>query len=294
VGKKERFMAISGIFIAIGIVSMIMHGGLKTGIDFSGGTEVHVRFPKEVTADHLRAAVEKAKLGEPVVQQIGIASDNEYLVRVAASSDTSKSVATEIRQALDQAFGADTYKVLREDIVGPRAGRDLRMQGLYAVLLSFLGILIYVGIRFDFKFGVGAIVALVHDTLILLTLFSLLNKEISLTIIAAILTVIGYSMNDTVIVFDRVRENMRLVRTKSFAEVINLSVNETLSRTILTSTTVMLVSVVLFFLGGSVLHDFAFCLIVGVIAGTFSSIYIAAPIVIYMQKSKGAPVKKKR
>lgn len=286
VGKKNIALAISAVIIIIGIVSMVSKGGLRLGIDFSGGTEVHVRFAKPVEADDVRKATEAAKLGEPTVQSIGQPGDNEYLVRVSALGEATASPAAAIVEALNKQFGAESFTVLREDAVGPRAGQDLRAQGLYAILLSFLGILIYVAIRFDFKFGVGSIVALLHDTLIVLAAFSLFNKEITLTVIAAILTVIGYSMNDTVIVFDRIRENMRTMRQKKFSEVVNKSINETLSRTILTSLTMLLVTATLYLFGGSVLNDFAFTLLIGVFAGTYSSIYIAAPVVIGWQKDK--------
>lgn len=286
IGKRNFFMALSGILIAVGLVSMLAHQGLSFGIDFTGGTEVHVRFKQAVQTDDIRAAVDALKLGETTVQQIGITTDNEFLVRVPTVSEGTKSVATQVEAALAQKFGAGSFTVLKEDLVGARAGQDLRRQGLLAVLLSFIGILIYIGVRFDFKFALGAIIALFHDTLVVLTFFSLLGKEITLTVIAAILTIIGFSVNDTVVVFDRIRENMRLLRLKSFSEIINTSINETLSRTILTSGTVLLVSIVLFFLGGSVLHDFAFAMIVGVVAGTYSSIYIAAPVVLLWSKRK--------
>lgn len=285
VGKKTIAMGISLLIIAIGIVSMVSKGGLRLGIDFTGGTEVHVRFNKSVEADQVRKATATVNLGEPIVQSIG-QEGNEYLVRVSAIGEKDAGPAAAIIDALKKEFGADSLTVLREDAVGPRAGQDLRAQGLYAILLSFLGILIYVAIRFDFKFGVGSIVALVHDTLVVLAVFSLFDREITLTVIAALLTVIGYSMNDTVIVFDRIRENMRTMRSKKFSEVVNRSVNETLSRTILTSLTMFIVVVTLYLFGGSVLNDFAFTLLIGLFAGTYSSIYIAAPVVIAWEKDK--------
>jgi preprotein translocase subunit SecF len=301
VGKRYIFMGISLLIILLGVGAAVAKGGVRLGIDFTGGTEVHLRFNKAVHADESRAAVEKAQLGEPVVQQIGEPNANEYLIRVSATAKTEKTggekpPAEKIKDTVNEKFGVDSYHVLREDAVGPRAGNDLRLQGLYAILLSFVGILIYVGIRFDFKFGVGAIVALVHDVALILTLFIVFDKEITLTIIAALLTVIGYSMNDTVIVFDRIRENMRTMRTKKFSEVVNRSVNETLSRTILTSLTMFIVTIVLYLAGGSVLHDFAFALTAGVIVGTYSSIYIASPVVIFWQKDTvvAATQKKRR
>lgn len=286
VGKRKIFLGLSLVIIAIGVIAMVAKGGLRLGIDFTGGTEVHVRFAKPVHADEVRKATEAAKLGEPTVQQIGQPGDNEYLVRVSTLGEAKASPAAAIVASLKQTFGEGSFTVLREDAVGPRAGKDLRAQGLYAILLSFLGILIYVAIRFDYKFGVGAIVALLHDVLIILAAFALLNKEVTLTVIAAVLTVIGYSMNDTVIVFDRIRENMRTMRQKKFSEVVNKSINETLSRTILTSLTMLLVTVTLYLFGGSVLNDFAFVLLIGVFAGTYSSIYIASPIVITWEGDK--------
>ncbi len=288
ISKRRLMLGISIAIIVAGIIATVLRGGLPMGIDFTGGTEVHVQFNQEVAAGDVRSAVEGLGLGETVVQGIGLQGDNEYLVRVAAVEvENAPSVAAVIEGSLDEKFGAGSYKVLREDLVGPRAGEDLRRQGLFAVILSFLGILIYVGFRFDFKFAAGAILALVHDTLVVLAFFAFFGKELNLTVIAAILTIIGFSINDTVVIYDRIRENMRLIRTKTFAEIVNASLNQTLGRSVLTSATLFVVSLILFFVGGSVLNDFAFTMIVGVVAGTYSSIYIAAPVVIDWHTRKG-------
>jgi preprotein translocase subunit SecF len=292
ISRRKLFIGISAAVILLGVISVAVQGGLRLGIDFTGGSEVHLRFTQDVNANEIRQAANELQLGEAVVQQIGLAEDNEYLVRVPAIEVVDgESVAQRIENRLAERLGAESFTVLREELVGPRAGSELRQQGILAVLLSFIGILLYVGIRFDFKFAVGAIVALFHDTLIVLAVFSFFDKELTLTVIAAILTIIGFSINDTVIIYDRIRENMRLLRTKSFAEIVNISLNETLARTVLTSFTLMAVAVVLYFLGGSVLNDFAFTMIIGVIVGVYSSIYIAAPIVIGWHQRKRIKVK---
>jgi preprotein translocase subunit SecF len=295
VGKSKIAIAVSVLIVLIGIASLVARGGFNMGIDFTGGTELHVGFKTAVEPNQVRDAARDANLGDPSVQRIGADEQNEYLIRVATVNEDAKSSPLEaLEGALNEKFGADSYTVLREDVVGPRAGQDLRNQGMWAVLLSILGILIYIGVRFDFKFGAGAILALVHDTLIMLAFFSLFQVEITLTIIAAILTIIGFSVNDTVIVFDRIRENMRSMRTKKFSEVVNKSVNETFSRTLLTSLTMLMVTVVLYLWGGTVLRDFAFALIVGVVAGTFSTIYIASPFVIWWTKDAVVTARRKK
>ncbi len=291
IGKAKPAIALSVLIIAAGIVSMAIQG-LNLGIDFSGGTEIHVRFTEEVSANEIRAAASKAGRGDPVVQSIGGGGD-EFLIRVPEAGGMAESPALALEAALKAEFG-EGFNVLREELVGPQAGRELRAQGIYALLLSFIGILIYVGIRFDFRFGVGSILAIVHDTLIVFAALSLTGKEITLTIIAAVLTVIGYSINDTVIIFDRIRENMRLTRSRPFGDVVNRSINETLARTLLTSFTLFIVVIVLFLFGGSVLHDFAFVLLIGVVTGTYSTIFIATPLLVYWQKKQVATAKRRR
>lgn len=294
VAKRKIMLAFSGGVILLGILSMLFQGGLRTGIDFSGGTEVHLQFTEAVAPDRIRGPVDQLGYGEAVVQRIGLADDNEYLVRVPEVPARGESIANVIRDTLTEEFGEGAFIVQAEEVVGPRAGRELRQQGFLALAMSFIGIMIYIGIRFDIKFASGAIAAVLHDTLFIVTIFSLLGKEVTLTVIAAILTIIGYSINDTVVVFDRIRENRRFLRTKTFGDVINLSVNETLPRTVLTSFTVLLVVVVLYLFGGSVLHDFAFTMLIGVIVGTYSSVFVAAPLVLEWHNRGKKPAEKRR
>ncbi len=201
-----------------------------------------------------------------------------------------KELQAKVEQAMTGQFGAGQYEIRRIEFVGPKVGKDLTQKAILAIIFSWIGMLIYIAWRFEFRYGLGGIIALVHDTIITIGALSLLNKEFTLTIVAALLTIIGYSINDTIVVFDRIRENRKKDIKRSLGDIINASVNETLSRTILTSFTVFLVLLALFFLGGPVIHDFAFALLVGVVIGTYSSIFIASPIVLVfenLQISKG-------
>ena len=199
-----------------------------------------------------------------------------------------------IKEGLRKAFGEGSFEIRRVEMVGPKVGKDLRQKGIKAIIFALIGILIYVSWRFEFRFAVGAVVALAHDVMITLGVFSLLDKEISLPVLAAFLTIVGYSLNDTIVVYDRIRENMRKRGNEPFSRVINRSINETLSRTILTSLTTLIVVVVLFVLGGGVIHNFALALLVGIIVGTYSSIYVASPVVLYWQREGDRGKKKKK
>lgn len=253
--------------------------GLQYGIDFAGGTLIQVRFQQAVTVGTVRSALDRVQLGESVIQQFG--DPQEYLVRVPASSGGLEEVSRRVDAGLREA-SLPSFEIRRLEFVGPQVGEDLRLQAVYAVLAGMAGILIYTAIRFDFKGGVAAIVALIHDVLVALSAISLTNREMSLPILAALLTIVGYSINDTIVVFDRIRERRgRGVRKgETLAHVINTAINQTLSRTLLTSLTVFLVVAVLYVFGGEVLRDFAFALLVGVVTGTYSSIFVAAPIIV--------------
>jgi preprotein translocase subunit SecF len=192
------------------------------------------------------------------------------------------------------AFGKGSYEIRRVEVVGPKVGKDLTKKGLLAIVFSWVGMLIYIAWRFEFRYAAGGILALVHDVIITVGIFSILNKEFDLTIVAALLTIIGYSINDTIVVFDRIRENTRKNIKQTLGDTINASINQTLSRTILTALTVFLVVVVLFFFGGAVIHDFAFALLVGVIIGTYSSIFIASPIVLVWENIRPSNIKRKK
>jgi preprotein translocase subunit SecF len=269
----------------VGMVSVYLHGGLNYGIDFAGGTMVHVKFPAPTQIADLRAALSRPDLREVVVQDVG-QGGREFQVRVlGAEQGGSTAIADAIKAGLREKFGEGTYDILRVETVGPKVGKDLWRDATLAVLAATLVMGAYIAVRFELRFGIGAAVALIHDVLITIGALSIANMEFDLTTVAALLTVVGYSVHDTVIVSDRIRENMRKMRRERLATIMNLSINETLSRTLITSGTAVLVTAALFVLGGTVIHSFAFTLLVGFIVGTYSSIYVASPIVLYLERS---------
>ncbi|PLX96311.1 MAG: protein translocase subunit SecF [Desulfuromonas sp.] len=287
VGKRNMAFMISVLLILIGIGSLIMKGGPNYGVDFAGGTLVQLRFEKNTTPSEIKDALIPAVLDAATVQQFGDDA-NEYLIRAQESDNGLQGLGTKILAALEPVYGAGQVDMRRIEMVGPQVGQELRKQGLMAILYAMIGILVYITWRFEFRFAIGAIVALVHDVLLTLGAFSLFGKEIDLPIIAAFLAIIGYSLNDTIIVYDRIRENVGKYHDSGFAVTVNRSINETLSRTILTSGTTLLVVVALFLVGGGVIHNFAFALLVGVVVGTYSSIFVASPILIaWQEKSAG-------
>jgi preprotein translocase SecF subunit len=279
IGMRRWAYVLSAAVTLAGLAHIAYKGGLQYGIDFAGGTLMQVRFEKAVTVDQVRTALDRVRLGESVIQQFG--DPQEYLVRVPAGAGgldvVSKRLDTGFREA-----GLPTFEVRRLEFVGPQVGQDLQLQAIYAVLAGMAGILIYTAVRFDFRGGVAAIIALLHDVLVALSAISLTNREMSLPVLAALLTIVGYSINDTIVVFDRIREQRGrgLRKGETLATVINVAINQTLSRTILTSLTVFMVVLVLFIFGGEVLRDFAFALLVGVVTGTYSSVFVAAPIIV--------------
>ncbi len=283
---RFRFVAlvISWILIAVGIASFILHGGPNWGVDFSGGVMVQLRFKTPQPIDTIRAALNNVQLGDSTIQDFGGAG-TEFLVRLPVEVSETAGISDTLKRGLEEKFGKDAFEVLRVELVGPRVGRELRQRALLAVVFSTVLMGAYIWLRFEFRFGVGAAIALVHDVLIAAGALSLLNYEIDLTVVAALLTVVGFSVHDTVIVCDRIRENMRKSRRDPMATIINRSINETLSRTVLTTGTAILVILALFFLGGNIIRGFAFTLLVGFIVGTYSSIYIASPIVLWMERT---------
>jgi preprotein translocase subunit SecF len=277
--------------IIIGIASLVWHGGPNYGIDFSGGTLIQIKFKSDTNTDKIRQAFQSAGFEGSIIQDYG---PKEVMVRTPETGKNAASLSSDVEKASTSAFGAGNYEVRRIEMVGPKVGRDLTRKAILAIIFSWLGILIYVGIRFEFRYALGGILALVHDVLITITFLSLFNKEFDLNVVAALLTIVGYSINDTIVIFDRIRENARKNIKQSLTEIINASVNQTLSRTILTSFTVFVVLLVLFFFGGQVIHDFAFALIVGTISGVYSTVFIASPIVLLFEKIKPSGLKKKK
>jgi len=290
IGKFKIFLGLSLVVIGIGIISIIVKGGLQYGVDFAGGTLVQIKFSSPVEISRIRENLRGITTGELTVQ--GFGEEHEYLIKIAGLGANIENLPDKVQTNLERGFGKGNFEIRRIEMVGPRVGKDLREKANLAITFSLIGMLIYIWWRFEFRFGVGALIALAHDVLVTVGALSLTNKPIDLQIIAALLTIVGYSVNDTIVVCDRVRENMRKMAREKLAKIINVSINETLGRTILTSGTVFLVLLALFFIGGSVIHDFSFAMLIGTVAGSYSTIYIAGPIVIYWEKV--FPSKKKK
>jgi len=291
-GKRRIAITCSSLFILAGLVSLIVRGGPNYSIDFSGGTGITLRFAKPISEGQVRSILNEIKLGDSEVKTIaGGGSHPDILIRVketAVETGTVTLVENNIRKAIPD----NPFEVLQIEKVGPKVGKELKGKAVWAMVVSLIGILIYLAWRFEFKFAVGAVIATAHDLLVMMGLFSIMNLEMSLAIVAAFLTIAGYSINDTVVVYDRIRENIKKLRSATFFDVINISINETLSRTILTGSTTLMVLIVLFFLGGQVIHDFSFALLIGILVGTYSSIFIAAPILLEWEQISGTKRKK--
>jgi preprotein translocase subunit SecF len=288
-GKKWYFLGFSLIFSVAGILSMLFWHGIPRGIDFRGGTQITVHFDSTPNEDHIRSAMDAAGLHDARIQRISGANQqasNNVIVSLPLSTaqDTAHDQGrAAVENALSAHYHDSGFSVQAVDIVGPTAGKQLTHQAWLATLYSLLGMLIYLWFRFELIYGIAAVVAVFHDTLITVGAFSLTNQEISLTVIAAILTLIGYSMNDTIVVFDRIRENLALSRREKLADVVNRSINQTLSRTVLTSGLTFLTVLSLYLFGGEVLHGFSFALVIGILIGTYSSIAVAAPMLVAYQ-----------
>jgi preprotein translocase subunit SecF len=277
-------ITLSLALILLGVASLVYNGGPNYGVDFVGGTVVHVKFTQPTAIADIRQALATTNIAGGTVQDFG-QGGTEFLIRLPVAEAVTEDAATKVQQGLVGKFGEQAFEVRRIEAVGPKVGRDLQRKAILAIAFSALVMGVYVAVRFEPRFGVGAAVALFHDVLITVGALSLMNIEFDLTVVAALLTVVGFSVNDTVIVCDRIRENMRKMRREGLLNIINRSINDTLSRTIITNGTAILVVIVLFFLGGEVIHGFAFTLLVGFIVGTYSSIYVASPIVLLWEKA---------
>lgn len=283
VGKIKLAVVLSWVVILIGLGSMVFKGGLSYGVDFSGGILVQVKFNESTSAGDIKQALKDLNLGGVAVQAFGDEA-NEFMIRAQSSTAEVSSLSDSVKQSLEQTYGAGSVDVRRAEMVGPQVGKDLRKKGILAVVYAMIGTLIYIAWRFELQFAIGAILALVHDVLITLGAFSLFNKEIDLPIIAAFLAIIGYSLNDTIIIYDRIRENRGRYSKESFPVIVNRSINETMSRTIMTTGTTLLVVIALFIFGGGVIHNFAFALLIGINVGTYSTIFVASAFVIAWEK----------
>ena len=283
--SKQKFTGFLSIALMVaGIASLIMKGGPLLSIDFTGGTVAQVKFEKPVELGQLRETL--SDYGFKGAEIVEFGSPDEILIKTQFSGSSS-----EISEKLTLALG-NSFTLRRVESVGPKIGKELQTDALKAIGLALLLILIYITFRFDRYYALGSVMALIHDVLITLGVFSLLDYEINLSIIAAFLTIVGYSLNDTIVVFDRIRENIPKFMKKTLNDVVNISLNETLIRTVITSLTTMMVVVILFLWGGKVINLFAFALIIGVFVGTYSSLFVASPVMVYFEKRSAGPYRK--
>ena len=281
IGKRNISFVISAIISIIGIIGIIQisRGAANMGIDFSGGTSMQLKFTKPLPIADARAALHKNGIAKAELQEIK--DGNKLLIKIDKNTSLALGKAAEaVQTAFKKEFADNTFTVESSTEIGPSIGDKLRKDTLMAVVISLLGIILYIAWRFDFKFGIGATLATMHDCLAMIAVFYVMNKEINLLFITAVLTIAGYSLTDTVVVFDRIRENLHKNLKGAMHNIFNLSINEVLSRTIVTSLTVFLAAASLFFFGGEVIHDFSFALLIGVLVATYSSVFVASPIVV--------------
>jgi len=285
IGARRKAMLLSAAVILIGLGSMVVHRGLKTSIDFAGGALVEIRLEQPIPLQDLRTFMSESGFDGAEVTHFG--AENEYLIKIKAVGDAAN-VAEEIKDVLSAGITGQEIDIRRTETVGPRIGAELKTAAFWAIIYSLVGILVYITWRFQLRFAIAAIIALIHDVTFTLGFFSLIGMEVSLAVIAAILTIVGYSLNDTIVVFDRIRENLHGKRRENYAGLVNSSINETLSRTIITSLTTLLVVLSLVIFGGAVIRDFAITLMIGIVVGTYSSIFIASPVLVEWQNYKAA------
>jgi|ERR1043166_2256283 preprotein translocase subunit SecF len=282
--KYRHIAVILSSVVNLAVLALLLFKGPNLGVDFAGGTVVQVRFNQKVTIPEVRQALGPLGEGDTVIQDFGQEGSNEFLVRLQKTSVELGALGDQIRNALTQRFGPQGFEIRRIESVGPKVGSELRQKGTWSIIAATIMMGIYIWLRFQLRFGLGAVIALIHDVLVTIGALMVAGYEFDLTIIAALLTVVGYSVNDTVIVCDRVRENMRKVKRESLESIINTSINETLGRTIITTGTALLVLFALFILGGGVIRPFAFALLVGFFSGVYSTIFIATPVILFWEK----------
>lgn len=274
---------VSAVLIIVGLVSLVMRGGPNYSVDFAGGLMMRIAFEQPVDVGQLRQVIADATQQTPEVTQ-DIDEEGNYIIRIERLEQAvGQEAADQIQTALAQVFSGNPLTIRSVEDVGPKVGAELRTKAIWAIMWAMLGILIYISWRFELRFAVVSVMTLFHDVLLVLGLFSLLNIEISLVIVGALLTIVGYSLNDTIVVLDRIREDLKRYRQEKYDWILNRAINETLSRTVVTSLTTFLVVFILWIAGGSVIHDFAFALMAGVIIGTYSSIFVAAPLLVEWQ-----------
>jgi preprotein translocase subunit SecF len=279
IGQRKRTYVVSGVLVLVCLGSLAIQG-IRYDIDFTGGALAQIRFDQPTKIDEVRAALGRIGLAGSVIQQLG--GTSEYVIRLPLAGATTEHITSRIQKALTAEASLGTFEIRRVEFVGPQVGKDLQWQALWAVLLSLAGILLYIAVRFDLTGAVAAVLAVFHDIVVCLGAISLTHREFSLPVLAALLTIIGYQVNDTIVAYDRLRENrIKVARHgKSFAEQMNDAINQTLSRTVLTALTVFFAAAVLLFFGGKTLEDLAFVLLIGVVTGTYSTIYVAGALVV--------------
>ena len=292
IGKRKYAFVLSAALALLGVITVVQiaRGRANTGIDFAGGTAVQLQFEQPVHLDEARALLEREGFPDAELQQF--TDGNKLLVRVKKHTTIQEKTADRLVEVFRKGFTSNSFVIDSTTEIGPTVGAKLQRDAVKAIVIAMIGIVLYIALRFEFRFGVAAAVATFHDVLAVLGVMWLLDKEINLLIVTALLTLAGYSLTDTVVVFDRIRENLRTRRRDDLAQVINQGINQVLSRTIVVSLTVFLVLVALFFFGGEVLHDFSFALLLGVVIGTYSSIFVASPLLLLWPGAKGKLLKR--
>jgi len=291
---KYKFVALaaSAVIVLAGVLNVTVFHGLKPGVDFGGGTLIRIEFKNPTPVGQVRKQLADAGLGNSVIQETG-KKGYEYQIRTTQvvkgadqqqEMEAHEQLANKVIEALRGSGGPDKLTVVSRETVGPQVGKDLRKKATQATIWALIGMLIYIAVRFKLEYGVAAIFTLTQDVLITMSIFSFTNREINLPIIAALLTIVGFSINDTIVIFDRVRENSKLYRKESLEEIMNLALNQCLGRTIITSGTVFLTLLALYIFGGKVINDFAFIMLIGTIEGVYSTVYLSCPVVIFWQK----------
>jgi preprotein translocase subunit SecF len=292
ISKRNYAFLISGVLVLLGLITLVQvgRGRANLGIDFAGGTAVQLKFEQPIKIDEARSLLSENGFADAELQEF--TNGNKLLIRVKQKNTIQEDVANRIVQTFEKGFSQNRFVVDSSSEIGPTIGQELQKKAVIAIVFSMIGIILYIAVRFEFRFGIAAAIATFHDVLAVLGVLYLLDKEITLLIVTALLTLAGYSLTDTVVVFDRIRENLKFRRRETLEQVINSGINQVLSRTIVVSLTVVLVLIALFFFGGEVIHDFSFALLVGVIVGTYSSIFVASPILVLWKGSRGKLLKR--
>lgn len=286
VGKRKQCFILSVIFVAIGLTALfqISRGGGNLGIDFAGGAAVQLKFDQAIQINVARKALEGVGLSDAQIQEIS--SENKIIIRLKNREIDKSNIRGKIKEAFSSAFSGNNFVIESSTEIGPTIGKKLQEDAVNAIIFSLVLIIAYIAFRFEFRFGLAAAIATFHDVIVVLGILFLMNKEITLLTVTALLSIAGYSLNDTVVIFDRIRENLKRRKKESYEEVINRSINDNLSRTIITSLTTFLAVGALFIFGGEVLHDFAFSVLLGIVVGTYSSWFIASALLVAWQKNK--------